>query len=357
MVKYGLGARSRRVPCHFPKRMNAVPPCDLSVVIATRNRQGSLRQTLQTLIAQNARDVRFEIIVVDNGSTDATRQVTESMARASVPGRYVLEPATGASQARNAGLVLARAPIIGFIDDDEDVPANWVSVVHRAFSNNPDVDMIGGRVLPQWQGTPPSWITPSNRGAVSIIDRGEESFLVDQRRWMCFSGGNMACRQRALDEMGGFSDACRRSEDRELLLRFLLAGRKALYVPTMVVIHRIDASRLTKSHFRRWSRIEGSLRAAYRFEEMFTRDGELRLPPRMPMILGAPRFLYRQLAREWLHWVRACIARKPAEAFRHETRAIYLWNYIRSRRRITIPSPPLLPSVAPSVLDEAPTGP
>lgn len=332
-----------------------MPRCDVSVVVATRNREGSLRETLQTLVAQDA-CVRFEIIVVDNGSTDATRQVTESMADAAVRVRYVLEPTKGASQARNAGIAIARAPIIGFIDDDEDVPANWVSEVYQAFCHNPGVDIIGGRVLPQWEGTPPSWITPSNRGAVSIIDRGDESFLVDRLRWMCFSAGNMACRRRALDEMGGFSDACPRSEDRELLLRFLLAGRKALYVPTMVVIHRLHASRLTKSHFRRWSRIEGSIRAAYRFEEMFTRDGELRPPPPMPMILGAPRFLYRELAREWLHWARASISRKPAEAFRHETRAIYLWSYIRSRRRSMIPGLPPLPSVGPSALEQARTG-
>lgn len=334
-----------------------MPPCDVSVVVATRNREGSLRGTLQTLVAQDACGVRFEIIVVDNGSTDATRQVTESMGDAAVRVRYVVEPTKGASQARNAGIAIAVAPIIGFIDDDEDVPANWVSEVNRAFCDHPDVDIVGGRVLPQWQGTPPSWITPSNRGAVSIIDRGDEPFSVDRFRWMCFSAGNMACRRRALDEVGGFSDACPRSEDRELLLRFLLAGRKALYVPTMVVLHRLDAPRLTKSHFRRWSRMEGSIRAAYRFEEMFTRDGELRLPPRPPMVLGAPRFLYRQLAREWLHWARAFIAQRPAEAFRHETRAIYLWNYIRSRRRIVIQSPPPLPSVGPSALEQARTGP
>jgi len=321
---------------------------DLSIVIATRNRIGPLSRTLRTLLAQQTCGACFEVVVVDNGSTDTTREAVEAMSRPEIPIRYVFEGALGPSRARNAGIAVASAPIIGFVDDDEDIAPNWVAEVCRAFREHPEVDIIGGRVLPRWPATPPSWITPLNRGALSIIDRGNEPFLVDRSRWMCFGAGNMACRREALDDVGWFSDVYARSQDRELLLRFLLAGRKGLYVPGMIVVHHLEVPRLTKSHFRRWSRMEGRMRAAYRFEEMFTRDGELRpLSTHIPMVLGAPRFLYRQLAVAWLRWARAFFGFRSVDAFRHEMRAVYLWNYIRRRRQIRAP---LLPPKPPSPL-------
>jgi glycosyltransferase involved in cell wall biosynthesis len=240
------------------------------------------------------------------------------------------------SWARNAAIRAASSPILAFMDDDQDVEPDWLVAIAEAFRAHPDVDVIGGRVLPRWIDPPPDWISRDIWGPVSIIDRGPEPFRVSRSRWMCLPGGNMAWRRDALLALGGYSVEYARTEDRELLVRHLLAGGQAMYVPSMVVHHRLEGHRLTRAFFKSWYRLEGRTRAGYAFEELLTADGGLAAPSGdTPQILGVARYLYR----EWLHvlasYLAATLTFRRADALRAEGRLLLLSSYIRRRIELT----------------------
>src|SRR5436190_22101340 len=126
---------------------------DISVVIPTYNRGSQLQPLLEALLRQDARGVRYEIIVVDNNSRDNTAAVIEAARLADRARliRYFFEPRQGVSFARNTGISHARAPIVAFIDDDVIPISDWVHSMKRAFDEYPQADCIGGRVRALWK--------------------------------------------------------------------------------------------------------------------------------------------------------------------------------------------------------------
>lgn len=310
---------------------------EISVIVATLNRAPQLARALESLAAVRAADWRWEIVVADNGSTDGTRGTVERFARgSSIPVRYIFEPRGGVSYARNAGARASSAAIVAFIDDDEEVTPEWLEVIFRTYTAHPSVDVLGGRVLPRWHEPPPAWVTPRLWGPVSIIDRGTEAFRVSCERWMCLPGGNTAWRRQAFLEMGGYAAEYARSQDREITVRCLLAGREGMYVPEMVVHHHLDGARLTKAFFRSWNRTEGRMRAGYAFEELFAPDGRMRpVPAGGRRLLGVSRFVYRELLAAGRSYIAALAQRRWIDAFVAETRLLYLLSYIRRRIELT----------------------
>jgi glucosyl-dolichyl phosphate glucuronosyltransferase len=306
----------------------------VSVIVATFNRAPYLQRVIDSLLAQDTR-VPFEIIIADNGSTDDTAAVARTFADAPHPVRYLWEPRRGVSYARNAGAAAALAPILAFTDDDQHVSANWISTIVDVLNAHPDVDAIGGRVLAHWDHPRPTWLTDRLLGPVSLFDRGDRSLRLDRRQWMCLPGGNLAIRRETFAAIGGFRGEYLRSQDRELTVRLLLAGRTAMYVPGMVVYHHLDAGRLTKKRFREWNACEGRMRAGYAFEELFTRSGEIRpLPQDTPRLFGISRFMYRRLTIEAAAYAAALLTGRLREAFRRELRVRYLWSYMARRREL-----------------------
>lgn len=312
--------------------------CDITIAVATRNRARLLPRALDSILRQAAEGVRYEAIVVDNGSTDGTRDVVGGIvARGQANLRYAFEPREGLAHARNLAISLARSPIVAFADDDQELGPGWLAAAHRALAENPDVDMVGGRTLPVWETPPPAWLLDrEDRGPVSLVDGGDLPFRVNRRKWMCFGGGNFACRREALVRAGGYSPDYPRGQDREVQVRLMLSGSEGLYVPGMVMYHHVDGSRVTKAFSRRWFRTEGRMRAAYAFEELFLApDGVFGpLPPEAPRILGVAPAIYRTLAREASRWARSAASGRREEAFRHERRLLYLWCYVRRRHEL-----------------------
>ena len=303
---------------------------DVSVVICTLNRRASLRSSLQTLFDQEAAGIDFEIIVVDNGSTDNTVLMLRSLAARHHNFRYLVEPRRGAPFARNAGIRVARAPIVAFMDDDQDAPPDWIATIYRTFADNPALHFIGGRVRPRWDSPPPAWLTAANCGAVSVIDYGDEPFTIDRHRWCCLPGGNMAVRRDVLTAVGGFGELPR-SQDRELTVRLILAGYQGRHVPDMLMYHHVDGRRLTRAHFRRWNAVEGRMRATFRFYELFDRDGRMHPPSESGRrLFGVPLFVYRQLFDTVITWLKNAL-RSPADAFTAELRMRQHFHYLRAR--------------------------
>jgi len=304
----------------------------VSVVLSTFNRCDTLRPALDALLAQTG-DVPYEVIVVDNNSTDATRAVVESRLETAPRLRYLFEAQQGLPYARNAGLAAAQAPIVAFTDDDVKVPAEWVSRINRAFDANPDVDMIGGRVVPIWPAAMPPWITRRQLGPFALGERGDVPFRVHAGNAApCLVGANFAFRRDVFDRIGPFDPAYTKSQDREIQLRLWRSGGQGLYVPEIAIDVEVPIERVTKEYFRYWYTTYGRYHSRMRLLDTLDRDGRLVPPPRRS-VRGVPLFLYRELLDSATRWVADHARRDRTGAFYWENRTRYIFSYIRERHR------------------------
>jgi glycosyltransferase involved in cell wall biosynthesis len=313
---------------------NASP--DVSVVVPTHNRQLLVARTLESLMCQRTGSVRYEVLVIDNNSSDGTRAVVESFARRWPPVRYFFEPRPGVSNARNTGIAAARAPIVAFIDDDVEADPAWVATIKRTLDDHPDIDCVGGRIEPRWAAPPPTWFSWRHWGAVALQGvKGDTPYVDADHASPCLMTANFASRRAALNEVGGFSPEFFRDEDRELQLRLWSAGKRGLYVHAIGVTTEVPPERLTKRYHRRHHWRVGASHARMRYPERLDREGRL-LPPatRHPaMLFGVPGFIFRDLFRHAAAWAGNLAILDYDRAFFHETRTVYFCGYVRDRWR------------------------
>ncbi|HEY1251848.1 MAG TPA: glycosyltransferase [Thermoanaerobaculia bacterium] len=234
----------------------------LSVVVATWNRARLLADTLEALGAQEVGGAfAWEIVLIDNNSSDATAQVVDSFAaRSAVPVRRVFEPAQGLSHARNRGLREARGSILAFCDDDVLPQPDWVARVAAAIDRW-NADGVGGRILPRFEAPPPPWLTENRRlmRQLALMDwEGSRLLALPFEPQPQVWGANMAFRRGLFERVGEF-DARRglsgrrlfRGEEVDLIERALRLGLRIVYDSALTVFHRIGPDRLRKAYFRR----------------------------------------------------------------------------------------------------------
>ncbi len=241
----------------------------ISIIVCTLNRCEMLRQTLRSILTQELDgELRAELIVVDNNSTDQTRAVVQEIAaQAPWPVSYCFEPTPGLSRARNHGVRQARGTLVLFTDDDTVPNSRWVASVHGAFERE-QADGVCGPILPLWETPPPSWAQRLCEGPLGMT-YGEQSFVIALRRHSFF-GANMAYRRELLLQLGGFRNdlglsGSRRllGEDTECFERALAAGKRLVYEAPAMVSHRIRPVQLTRSYFRQWKYLSGYSTARY----------------------------------------------------------------------------------------------
>jgi glycosyltransferase involved in cell wall biosynthesis len=304
--------------------------CRVSVVLCTFNRAHLLGPAMDAVLSQIEGSPPYEVVLVDNNSRDHTRElVQERQATAGPRLRYVFEAQQGLSFARNAGIDHARADLVAFTDDDIRVAPNWVSSIQKAFDMHADVDCVGGRILPEWSAPPPRWLTRNVWvGALALQDYGPERFIVERTNPVCLAGANLSFRKDVFDEIGGFStEFGSRSEDTELMTRFWISGRRAMYVPEIAVAAPVSEDRMTKEYFRAWHVRTGSY--ARLAEEVAPRaNGH----PALRRVLGIPLFAIRELAGHASSWISESLHRREAEAFWHECQLREIAGYMRDSR-------------------------
>jgi glucosyl-dolichyl phosphate glucuronosyltransferase len=334
--------------------LGATPPA-LSIVVPTFNRSGLLLRTLQSLAAQVGAP-SYEVLVVDNNSSDDTRAVVAAFAREWPLVRYLFERRPGASCARNRGIAESRAAIVGFIDDDVEADPSWVATIHRTFWREPAFDCIGGRIYARWASPPPSWFSDRHWGPVALQDKAGVTTIVDADHAVpCLMTANFACRRAALELVGGFSPAYLRDEDRELQLRLWSAGKRGLYIPELAVSTEIPRERLEKRYHRRHRIRVAASHARMRYLDRIDRRGRLVPDPAQGVrLFGVPGFVYRALVRHVRGWLAAMLRLDPSEGFYHETRVLYyasyVWHRVRERHAVASgsdhspASPPVLAS-------------
>ncbi len=306
---------------------------DVSVVLCTYNRCDLLTRAVESLQQQETADVSYEILVVDNNSTDQTRAITQRLMDAK-PGRvrYLFESKQGLSYARNAGIAAARADIIAFTDDDVRVSNNWVSRIKAGFTADPSVDFLGGKVLPHWDETPPAWLTRAHWTPLALLDYGDQQFYVDASRPISLIGANCAFRKTAFDRVGLFRADFQRVkngvgslEDHELLLRLWQAGRRGIYLPDVTVTADVQADRLLKTYHREWHTGHGRFHAILR-SELLERS-------RLGKIFGVPAHLYRRAGSDAVRWTVSQLFGQRDKAFGYEVRMRFFAGFAGSRWR------------------------
>jgi glucosyl-dolichyl phosphate glucuronosyltransferase len=295
----------------------------VSIIVPTRNRADDLRQALASLLALRPRTADFEIIAVDNGSSDNTWRLLETLSAREARLQALREPRPGISHARNAGIARARGSIIAFTDDDIRVHGDWVDAIADAFATYPDAAVVGGRVLPSWSCPPPAWLQRESWGPLAIVDYGPEPFIVDRDRPLCLIGANVAMRASAFDEVGLFSPAFPRGQDQEWIERLYHRGGFGVYLPSIVVSSPIASERMTKQYHRAWHFRRGRFLARMRIPRLeATRAGRP---------FGVPGHIWRSCLSEALATLGSRLHGERAAAFGHWCAALCHAGFIRER--------------------------
>ena len=304
-----------------------MPQLMLTVILPTFNRADLLKRALGALLRQSAMPGSYEVIVVDNNSTDGTAAVVGLFEDRRLS--LVSEPRQGLSYARNTGLAAARAPIVAFTDDDVEVAPDWVQTIVSTLGRYPHVDGIGGRVLPSWQSGRPRWLTREHWAPLALQDHGDARRVFDRSAPIGLIGANVAFRRAVFDRVGTFSPGVQRvkdgigsTEDHELLARLYEAGGRMLYQPKLLVMARIPGDRCDRRYHRRWHEGHGRFYALMRLPEM----ERARATP-----FGVPGHLLREGVHTLAAWVRSALVADWDRAFLAELRLRFLKGFVWTR--------------------------
>lgn len=212
----------------------------VAILVTTFRRPSDLERLLESLRnVEEPRDVRVEVIVVDNDSAESARGVVERAAseRTRWPIRYVCEPCTGIAHARNKAVVeAARADFIAFIDDDERALPRWLAELLRIQAAT-DADVVAGPVRPRFDDAP-AWLVRSG-----LFNRSERA---DAHPISLFGAGNVLLRRKVLAELDPPFDprfGVIGGEDTHLALRLGASGARMRWAAGAVVEERVPASR------------------------------------------------------------------------------------------------------------------
>lgn len=301
---------------------------DISVIISTYNRCDLLGRAISSILAQEPDTPPFELIIVDNNSSDGTKQVVESFAATDPRVRYVFEERQGLSYGRNAGLAASEGQFIIYTDDDVVVTPNWVRKFHEASLRYSDADFLGGKVLPIWEVEPEPWLD-ALAPPLALQDMGNQPVKVTLEHQRCLIGACLGIRRTTFDKAGLFDPKTQRvgdsigsTEDYDWELSVWKKGGYGLYVPDVVCAAEISANRMVKSYHRRWHLGHGKFNAISRRPAY--EGGKFRF-------LDVPAFIYRQFAQSLFRTLMSRLRGNDKAAFYHETFVLFYFGFIRHR--------------------------
>ena len=239
-----------------------------SVIIPTYCRAQQLQKCLEAIEAINYPTSRFEVIVVDDGSTCSPDAVVSSFQN-KIDIKLILQSHAGPAAARNKGAAIAKGEYYAFTDDDCLVSQMWLKNLASRFSLTPDC-AIGGRTINAF---------PENLFAdasAAILDVAYAFYNLDPNQACFFASNNLSFPAKHFRTIGGFHEDFTTSEDRELCDRWLHHGLRMIYAPEVVIYH---ANRLTFRTF--WNQHFNYGRGAFRFHHLHAQRGWGRFRPHL----------------------------------------------------------------------------
>lgn len=312
----------------------------LTLIVVTRNGAKTLPRLFDALTRVESPDGGFKIVLADNGSTDATKQIVEHF-QSSLPIRYIFEPNNGQNTARNKALEYREGHLVVFTDDDTIPESDWLVSLDRGAATHPDMTIFGGDILPNWETAPPKWILKEvDLGAcfaLSDPDRSEGECDASSV-W----GPNMAVRSHVFDEGHQFDETIgpkgtnyAMGSDTEFTTRLAKLGHRAWFCKGARVSHFVRVYQLK----REWilGRAVRFGRGHYRLE---LRDSLLT----GPTVFGMPSRAIRHTIKQFLRIGWAYLVRRD-RMFREYWRLNFLLGYLtEARNHSKIDSEPTIQS-------------
>jgi glycosyltransferase involved in cell wall biosynthesis len=306
----------------------------ITVLLCTYNRCQLLARALESVAASTLTEsVEWEVLVVDNNSTDKTHDIVEKISQRYIGRfRYLFEPRQGKSNALNAGVAAAKGEVLAFMDDDVIVEVDWLQNLTAQLLDGKWTGS-GGRVLPLWVCPTPNWL-PSQvyvSGPLALFDQGDRPGVLVETP----IGNNMAFRREVFHKYGGFRTdlgprpGCEiRNEDSEFGRRLFAAGEQLYYEPSAVLYHLAPHKRLQREYFLAWW-----------FDKARADIRELGPPTEARwFIRGVPLLLLRRISRWTLQWI---CSTNPARRFEYNLKTwlnagLIVECYRLSRMRIPV---------------------
>ncbi|MDR2963330.1 MAG: glycosyltransferase [Bacteroidales bacterium] len=230
----------------------------LSIIVCTYNREDCILEALLSLKDQTMPAEDYEIVLVDNNSTDSTpeicRQFIETNPELNI--QFVRERRQGLSFARNTGIEKARSTIVAFLDDDAIASKRYCTSLIQFFTATPQAMVVGGRIVPKFETEQPDWMPRELTPLYSTLDLGSEIKEFKGRTYPI--GANMAFRKAVFQECGTFNTTLGRmgknllgGEEKDMFFRIREKRMKVFYVPEAWIYHVIPTARTTKEFIRR----------------------------------------------------------------------------------------------------------
>ncbi|WP_022668859.1 glycosyltransferase [Desulfospira joergensenii] len=239
-----------------PKRKHKA----IEVLICTHNRASLLAKTLKSInesIKPNNFDLKM--IVVANACNDNTIELVQSYQKETkekrlIPVKLVTEDKIGKSNGLNSAIPNLSCPIIAFVDDDHRVDKNYFSAIVKSIQSYPETDFFCGRILPDWDGSEPSWVRDEGPFKIYPLPVPKFDLGTSTKRLGCGQavpgGGNLIVKREILNKVGLFSSQLGPSghdlggsEDYDWVNRALSKGLILQYIPEITQYHYVDQKR------------------------------------------------------------------------------------------------------------------
>lgn len=290
-----------------------------TVALCTHNHADRLTRTLAELRQVRAPEDGWELLIVDNASTDATAAL---LAREAWPPgwqvRVVREEKLGLSNARNCALREARGDYLIFVDDDETPEPEWLRAFERLIRDHAP-DAFGGRIEVMFEDDRPAWLSDELLGFLGQLNRADKTVQLTEPG-TSVHGGNFGFRRKAGETVGAFNPALGRKgadntggEEVDFYRRLLAGGFKVWWTPEAVIFHRIQAAKLKRGYFLDLHFRQG------RMEAIRQRGSASRIPP---------KYLLPQLWRALGALLQQWSARGRNATVRKEMNVAYFLGYL-----------------------------
>lgn len=229
----------------------------LSIIVCTYNRERYIEETLKLLSDQSIEKSGYEVLVIDNNSTDNTKSICEKFTKQSGHSNfhYFLETNQGHTFSRNRGIKEAKGQYLAFLDDDAWVENTYCEEIIKFFTRHPDVSALGGKIIPLYEGNEPVWMTKFLWPLVAGLDMGGE--IKEFKRSKYPIGANMAFGASVFKDYGLFNVELGRrgkglegGDEKDIIYRLKRDHKKVVYVPSIVARHIIPDSRIQKSYIK-----------------------------------------------------------------------------------------------------------
>ncbi|MFC4216288.1 glycosyltransferase [Pseudophaeobacter arcticus] len=230
----------------------------ISAVVCVYNREDTLPQCLEALAQQTISTDLFEVIVVDNNSTDGSPEIAAKYAAKYPHMRVVRETKQGLASARNCGMREAKSPIAAFTDDDAIPAKDWAERLLQRFDElGESAAVVGGELDPVWSSPKPDWLQGDkllHSLSVCLGWSTHARYLIGSE-WLCEA--NSAYRIAPVQERGGFPENLGRigtnllSGENAINAVLVRDGYRFFFDPEIRVQHQINKARLSKDWFRR----------------------------------------------------------------------------------------------------------